>query len=156
MMARPNARNISTQRLATLFCAPCYTRLATFQQQVASEHARNYRFSSLNMTANNTQVTGHQECGMRWRPRRCQTRWRIVRTFRTYSRSCNTQERQGNKGTNCYKALLVSACAIWRQKQVNCCKILRTFGHLLYNISKHDPTMFQEVALKCYLRLARP
>ena len=30
MMARPNARNISTQRLATLFCAPCYTRLATF------------------------------------------------------------------------------------------------------------------------------
>ena len=40
--------------------------------------------------------------------------------------------------------------------ELNCCKILRMFGHLLYHISKHDPTMFQEVALKCYLRLARP
>lgn len=40
--------------------------------------------------------------------------------------------------------------------ELNCYKILRTFGHFLYHISKHDPTMFQEVALKCYLRLARP
>lgn len=152
MMARPNARNISTQRLATLFCAPCYTRLATFQQQVASEHARSYRFSSLNMTANNTQVTGHQECGLRWRPRRCQTRWRIVRAFRTYSQSCNTQERQGNKGTNCYKALLVSACAIWRQKQVHKgrrTKLLQDFAHVWPSPLPHLKTRSNNVPRGC-------
>ena len=34
--------------------------------------------------------------------------------------------------------------------------MLRTFGQLLHNMSQHDPTMLQDVALKCCVRLAGP
>ena len=36
--------------------------------------------------------------------------------------------------------------------------MLRAFGHLLHNISQHayDPTILQDVALKCFVRLTRP
>ena len=34
--------------------------------------------------------------------------------------------------------------------------MLRAFGQLLHNISQHDRTMLQDVALKCCVRLAGP
>ena len=34
--------------------------------------------------------------------------------------------------------------------------MLRAFGQLLHNISQHDPTMLQYVALKCFVHLAGP
>ena len=37
-----------------------------------------------------------------------------------------------------------------------CCKLLRAFVQLLHNISQHDPTMLQDVALECCVRLAFP
>ena len=33
--------------------------------------------------------------------------------------------------------------------------MLRAFGQLLHNISQHDPTMLQDVALKCYVVMLR-
>ena len=34
------------------------------------------------------------------------------------------------------------------------CKMLHTLGQLLYNISQHDPTLLQDVTLKCCVRLS--
>ena len=42
----------------------------------------------------------------------------------------------------------------WFWIKLGYCKMLRTLGQLLHSISQHDPTLLQDVKLKCCVRLS--